>query len=154
VRSNPTKAKLKISAGAGAADDTLTFDGSNILLDQDAGIYPNESPLVTLSTAAGVVYQERTPSLTNIHLGANSETWGTEYLKGERDVGIDDFRVKESFVSPASAPGYAKYKYKGRAVGLDLGAFTARAATWRIQWGGTCFTTDLACANGSCKPAK
>ncbi len=154
VRSKPKKAKLKISAGAGAADHTLTFVGLNILLERDAGIYPNESPLLTLSTASGVVYQERAPSLTNIRLSAHSETWGTEYLKGERDVGIDDFQVKESFVSPAIAPSYAKYKYKGRAVGLDLGDFTATAAKWRIQWGGTCFTTDLACRNGSCTPAK
>jgi sugar lactone lactonase YvrE len=152
-RSKPAQTKLTLFPNLGAPGQTLMFKGTNALLDQDGGISPGESPLLTLSTDSGIVYQERVPDLSNIRLSNTSETWGTPYLKGERDSGIDDFTIKEKLASPAHGPDYAKYTYKGRSVGLTLSGFPA-AAKWRTQWGGTCFTTDMTCTSGSCKPAK
>ncbi|MBI3767765.1 MAG: NHL repeat-containing protein [Deltaproteobacteria bacterium] len=151
--STPVKTKLKVFPGLGAPGETLMFDGANVLLEQDGGISPGESPLLTLSGPSGVLYQERVPDLSNVNVGPNSETWSTVYLKGQRDSGIDDYIIKERFSYPSNKPSYGKYTYKGRSVGLDLHGFPA-SAQWRIQWGATCFTTDLTCTTGMCKPAK
>lgn len=153
-RSKPLKAKLRVYPGLLAPGETLVFSGKLVLLDEDGGIYPGESPLMSILTASGaLVHAERVPDLSNIRLGANSETWGTEYLKGERDAGVDDFTIKEKFRYPAHTPNYAQYTYKGRALGLPTRGFDP-AMKWRIQWGGTCFTTDLTCTGGACKVAK
>ena len=153
LRSAPLKAKVKIVPGTGG--DVLTFTGANVILEQDDfTVSPEAPPLLTLSTPNGVVYRERVPDLSNLRLGATTETWGTKYLKGERDVGIDEYVIKEKWYDPANGPQYLRDTYKGRAVGLDLPAITSPTATWRVQWSGTCFTTDLTCAAGFCKPAK
>jgi hypothetical protein len=68
--------------------------------------------------------------------------------------------VRESFVIPSNdaKPQFDRLKYKGRAVGLDLGAFTASSASFRLQFGSLCFTTQLACkgsaASRHCRPAR
>ncbi len=153
-RSKPTATSLKLLPGPAAADDMLAFKGQMIVLDPDTGILAGDSPLMTLSTATGVVYEERVPDLSSLSLGRNSEVWGTRDLKGERDRGIDDFQIKEKSVFSSASNDYEKYAWKGRSVGQDLTRFPTGPATWRVRYGGVCFTTELACANGRCKPAR
>ena len=147
-RSKPTKSVLKLARGPGAADDLLTMKGSLILLEQDGGVSAGDAPLLTLSSAGGIIYQERVPYLSNLKVTSTGGIWGTEYLKGERDSGIDDFVVKENFVIPSGfsdLPQYDRLAYRGRAVGLDLPGLGSGPAIWRYQYGSLCFTTEMAC---------
>ncbi len=161
--SRPYATKLKIVAGRGPAsdDDVLSLADRLVLLEQDGGsISGGDEPLLTLTAAGSVVWQQRVPSLHNVAVTSNGGRWDTEYLEGEIDHGIDSFKTSERSVIPGSdtKPQYTKLVYKGRAVGLDLGSFTAPSATFRAAFGSTCFTTDLACTSNArgrkCKVAK
>jgi DNA-binding beta-propeller fold protein YncE len=149
--SQPQGTKLKIATGKNpaVADDILSFADKLILLENDGTIDGFDTPLLTLSTSAGVVYREKVPSVSNTRLTSSGGTYETRWLKGERDVGIDDYKISTHFVIPGNDanPQYDKVGYKGRAVGLDLSGFTASQATFedRFSRGSLCFSTERAC---------
>ncbi len=160
ARSKPTATSLKIKNGPGAGDDLLTFKGTVVLLEQDGGISLSDSPLLTFSSGGATVFQQRVPYLHNLRATAKGGIWDTEYLKGEIPTGIDAFNVHEGFVIPGNdaKPQFDRLKYKGRAVGLELGGFTASSASFRLQFGSVCFTTALTCkgsgSSRSCSPSR
>lgn len=160
LRSRPLGAKIQTLLFPGSGDDMLLLKGKNFLLETDGGI-DQEEPLVTLSTASGIVFREKVPHMRNIKLTDTTEVWSTEYLEGERDRGFDDFLLKVKWRPSRDfglTPDTFKIDYRGRAVGLDLAGFRDATATLQLQWGALCFTTDLRCASGTagprCKPAK
>lgn len=160
LRSKPVSTKVQVKHGQLPGTDQLLFKGKDQLLETDGGI-DDQEPLLTLWTDAGVVYQERVPHLSNVRLRGNTEVWDTEFLKGERDHGIDDFNLKDIW-RPSPDGGFTPDRftltYKGRAVGLDLTGFAEPLAHFRLQWGSNCFTTELSCRPGNtgplCKPAR
>jgi sugar lactone lactonase YvrE len=162
IRSTPKGTKVRVTNGLDPAidDDILSVGGRLTLLERDGHVSGSDEPLLTLSTANGIVYQERVPYMHNTLFGNTSEVWQTEYLKGERDRGIDDFHLASHFLIPANdlLPQRDRISYHGRAVGLDLSSFTEAQATFRLQFDSICFTTDLTCRNTGkgrkCRPAR
>ena len=161
LRSGPKSTKIEMTLGPGANDDLLAMRDKLVLLERDGGVDAGDEPLLELETDSGVVWSERVPSMSNLHSTNSGGVWATRWLKGERDQGIDDFRVAERFVIPpgfGDSPQYDNLSYKGRAVGLDLSAFVENRARWRVRYGSTCFETELACRGDSlarrCQPAR
>lgn len=160
-RSGPQRTALKIKWNGlpGTPGDLLEFKDKLVLLENDGGIEPFNTALLTLSSSAGIAYQERVPSLSNQRVTPSGGKWIAPYLKGERDHGIDVYELTTKFVIPAgAAPQFNRVGYKGRAVGLSLASFTASQATYRAQFGSLCFTTNLSCrttgTGRSCKVAR
>jgi sugar lactone lactonase YvrE len=163
VRSQPTRTRLKITRGPGAADDSMTFSDRVILLENDGAIYDNDPPLFTLATdasLASVVFKETVPDwISNIRVTNNGSKWTTGDL--ELSHGITRYDLDEQFIIPpglSTAPQRDRVGYKALAVGEDLSGFSAAQAWFRSQFGSVCFTTQLKCrtsANGStvCKAA-
>ena len=163
VRSKPktTTLKIKFDDPKTGGGDLLSFRGSLVLLEQDGGISGSDEPLLTLFTEGGTVYRERVPYMSNLRTTPNGGVWAVESLKGERDRGIDEFRLKEDFVIPpgfSTKPQFQKATWSGRSVGQDLGAFAATDAWFRLQFGSTCFTTEVDCKTAgtgrTCRPAR
>ncbi len=152
-RSKPLTTNLKLSPGAGTADDVLTFKGRMAVVEPDLDIRPYASPVLTLATPTGVVYRETVPDLRTVRSRGKTSRWGTVVLEGERDHGIDEFDLTQKLggFPPRRS---AKYAWQGRAVGLDLPALPIGPASWRLQYGGVCFTTELSCSTTRCKPAR
>lgn len=142
VHSGPTGTGVRVRDGATVGEDRLFFSGRARLLDVD-GRVRGDRPLVTLSTASGIVFQQQVPDV-DTRWGAVYQT--SKYLKGAVASGIDYFRigVRDIFPFPSSYPRQA-IGFGGRAVGLDLSGFTETAATFKLSFGSQCFTTELAC---------
>jgi sugar lactone lactonase YvrE len=147
LSSRPYAAHLKVRRGASAGSDMLTFRGRLVLLENDGFFEDNEGPLVTLSTASGVVYQEKVPWVTNQRSTANGGVWSFDY-RDQPYQGIDYYRHSTRFYIPpgfGDAPQRDKIRYRGEAVNIDLSGFTDTAATFRLQFNTQCFTTQLSC---------
>jgi sugar lactone lactonase YvrE len=160
--SQPQATRLKISVGTVPPGNVLAFADKLVLLENDGSVDGFDTPVLTLSTDAGVVYREKVPSVSNLRSTDTGGTYATQWLKGERDQGIDDYKLTTRFVFPGdpAKPQYDRLRYKGRAVGLDLSVFTASRATWRAHFsrGSLCFTSELECrgtgAVRSCRVAR
>ena len=152
IRSTPKGTKVRVKNGFDPLtdDDQLYFSGRMVLLENDGGISGGDEPLLTLSTANGIVFQERVPYLRNVRVTNSGGKWDTD-IKDLRDTGIDDFRVSTRFLIPANdnQPQRDNIRFKGRAVGLDLSGFTESEATFRLQFDSICFTTQLQCRTTS-----
>ena len=163
IHSTPKSTKLVIRFGSAPAtpDDTLSFSGKLVLLEQDGFIDPGDGPLVTLTSASGEKFRDRIPHLSNERATANGGVWTiSDYGPLERDFGVVEYDLKERFVIPGSdtRPQYDKLGYKGRAVGADFSTFTEMTATYRMQFQSICMTTEIVCrTSGSgrvCKAAR
>jgi len=140
IHSRPKWTTVRVHDGATVGDDTLSFSGRARILDADGRVGPSREPLVTLSTANGIVFQQRVPDLDT----RRGIVYKTDYLKGEIASGIDYFRIAVHDVFPLPFAGQA-IGFRGRAVGQDMSGFTETAATFKLRFGSRCFTTELAC---------
>ena len=147
-----TKTKVKIKRRP-LGQDQLKFVGKITLWEHDGYADFTDEPLITLFSPAGIEYRERVPYIgCTIH--GETERCRTEYLKNERDHGIDDYKVVDAFrYNPQQ---FRDAKFRGRAVGLDISDFASFQATLEMQFGSACFRSELRCKHSSarsiCKP--
>jgi hypothetical protein len=157
-RSRPRSMSVKVANGPGPNDDVLQVKGRLELLEADGGIdVIGDEAHVTLATSGGVVFEETVPDMSGVHVTERGGTFEADRY-GIVDTGIEYFRVKTSFLIPASTPQRDRISFKGHAIGLDLASFIETTATLKLQYESKCFTTELACRSRStgslCRPAR
>jgi len=140
--SGPWKTKVRVKRSP--SGDQLKFRGNITMWEEDGYGEFSEEPLLTLRSAGDIRFREKVPT-TGCTFRGETERCRTEYLKNERDTGVDDYKMVDVFrFAPRQ---HDRVRYSGRAVGLDLSSFAESQATLEAQFGSVCFTSDLQCTH-------